>query len=86
MSKVGRLALRHEGTVWNAYYALPDTMEGAVLMGSIAISLVVACPERKQAFIDIMSGAVQDFIEEKTGRRPDMKITDAPEHERSGNA
>ena len=22
--KVGRLALRHEGNFWNAYYAMPD--------------------------------------------------------------
>ncbi len=29
--KIGRLAMRHEGNFWNAYYAMPDTMDGAIL-------------------------------------------------------
>jgi hypothetical protein len=29
LQKIGRLALRVEGTMWCAYYAMPDTMDGA---------------------------------------------------------
>jgi hypothetical protein len=86
MNKLGRLAMRKEGVMWNAYYALPDTMEGAALIGSIAIAFVANNPERKQAFMDMMSGIVADHIETSIGQRPSMDVTDAPEHERSGNA
>lgn len=86
MNKLGRLAMRREGTMWNAYYALPDTMEGAALIGSIAITFVASNSERKQAFMDIMASIVADHIEAHTGKRPDMRVTDAPEHERGGTA
>ena len=33
MAEIGRLAMRHEGNFWNAYFALPDTMEGAIPLG-----------------------------------------------------
>lgn len=86
MKKLGRLAMRREGVMWNAYYALPDTMEGAALIGSIAITFVANNPDRKQAFMDMMASIVADHIEALTGQRPAMIVTDAPEHERSGNA
>lgn len=86
MNKLSRLAMRREGTMWNAYYALPDTMEGAALIGSIAIAFVASNPERKQAFMDIMASIVADHIEASTGRRPEMTVTDAPEYERGGTA
>ena len=34
---IGRLAMRVEGELWSAYYAMPNTMEGAVFLGSIAM-------------------------------------------------
>lgn len=86
--KVGRLALRHEGNFWNAYYAMPGTMDGAVLLGSIAMRFVVGNTDRKNAFMDMMRGAVTDLLEEQTGARPtwpDGPQT-APESERSGHA
>ena len=85
--QVGRLALRVEGDNWNAYYAKPNTMEGAVFLGSIGMPFIVANPERKQAFMDMMRDIVADHIQEATGIRPtwgDPKT--APEHERSGTA
>ena len=86
MNKIGRLAMRREGTMWNAYYALPNTMEGAALIGSIAIAFVTDNHERRQAFMDMMLSIAADHIETSTGQRPTMNVTDAPEHERSGNA
>lgn len=85
--KIGRLALRHEGNSWNAYYAMPDTMEGAIWLGSIAMRFVDDNPERKAAFIGLMREGVSDLIEEKVGVRPTWPegLQAAPEHERAGN-
>lgn len=86
--KVGRLALRHEGALWNAYYALPDTMDDAIFLGSISMRFIDGKPERKNAFMDLMRDAVSDLIEELTGRRPTWPEGPhaAPEHERAGHS
>lgn len=83
---MGRLAFRHEGNMWNAYYALPDTMDGALLLGSIAMAGVESA-WRKQAFMDLMRSFVQDIYLEKIGAEVDWKAPEtAPEHERSGHS
>ena len=84
---VGRLALREEGSNWNAYYALTDTMEGAFPLGSIAMRFVVGHPERHKAFIGLMREAVSDLIFELTGQRPTWPdgVQPAPQHERAGH-
>ena len=85
--QVGRLAMRVEGDNWNAYYALPDTMEGAIPLGCIRLAAVADKPERKKAFMDLMREAVADIIEEKVGLRPTWGEPEtAPERERSGRA
>ena len=86
--KVGRLAMRHEGANWNAYYAMPGTMEGAIPLGSIAMRFVVDHPERKAAFMELMKEAVSDLLEELTGNRPTWPegAHAAPEHERAGHS
>jgi hypothetical protein len=86
--KVGRLALRHEGKFWNAYYALPDTMTDALLLGSIAMRFVENNEQRKAAFIAFMREAVSDIIEEQTGHRPTWPDGPqaAPESERAGHS
>ncbi len=40
LKKQGRLALRVEGTLWVAYWAELQTMEGAVFLGSIRLAFV----------------------------------------------
>ena len=89
--KIGRLALREEGENWSAYYALPDTMEGALFLGSIRMGAVagvsVGNKARKQAFMDLMRDLVDDIIEEKTGIRPSWGEPErAPESERAGHS
>jgi hypothetical protein len=85
-AQVGRLALREEGNNWVAYYALPDTMKDAIFLGSIRMVVVLANPERKQAFMDLMREVVADTIEETTGIRPQWTGPQtALEHERSGH-
>lgn len=84
--QVGRLAMRQEGDNWNAYYAMPGTMEGAIFLGSIRMGAVVSNPERKTAFIHMMRDIVADIIETHTGFRPTWGGPQtAPEHERSGH-
>jgi hypothetical protein len=86
--KVGRLAMRHEGAFWNAYYALPGTMNGAVMLGGVAMRFITNNEPRKTAFVSLMLDAVADLIEEQTGHRPTWPEgpTPAPESERAGHA
>jgi hypothetical protein len=86
-TQVGRLALREEGADWVAYYAQPDTMKGALRLGSIRLRLVQR-EERKQAFMDLMRAAFADLMEETIGTRPSFPEPPkpAPEHERAGRA
>lgn len=81
-SQIGRLALREEGHLWVAYYALTESMDGALMLGSIQLRFVDD-PIRRQAFMALMMEAVGDIIEEKTGVRPQWNVPQpAPEHER----
>ena len=85
--QMGRLALRQEGGNWNAYYALPYTMDDAIFLGSIRMNLVMANKERKRAFMDLMQESVADIVENQFGVRPSWGgETTAPEHEKAGNA
>jgi hypothetical protein len=81
-----RLALRQEGLMWNAYAAKTGTMVDAVFLGCIPIRFVQGNEQRKRAFIDLMSGAFAEMVEEMVGQKPDMIEREAPEHEKSGNA
>lgn len=84
--QIGRLALRVEGRYWNAYYALPDTMEDALCLGSIAMA-AVRDEDRKATFMHLMQEAVADIIEAKCGTRPAFNDpVAAPNIERGGNA
>lgn len=84
--QIGRLALRVEGDWWNAYYAVPDSMEKAIHLGSLRMA-IAARPARKAGFMALMREAVADLIEEKVGVRPTWGGPEnAPEHERAGQA
>jgi hypothetical protein len=86
-TKIGRLALREEGTNWNAYYAMPGTMDGAIPLGSIRLATVLGRPERKEAFMTLMREIVADIIEQSVGVRPTWGGPEnAPEHEHAGRA
>lgn len=82
--KIGRVAYREEGENWNAYYAEPGTMEGAIYLGSIRLALVKR-KDRKRAFIALMRECVSDIMEQTIGTRPTWPDGEqpAPEHERT---
>lgn len=69
--KAGRLVLREEGEFWNAYYALPETMEDAVLLGSIRMRIVARSEEAKGAFMSLMAAAISEGLREFTGKQPE---------------
>ena len=86
--QMGRLAMREEGDWWNAYYALPDTMDDAILLGSIRMA-IVADFSAKQIFMALMRDAVTAFIKDRSGLTPEWPEPDgrpAPQHERAGRA
>lgn len=86
LTKIGRLALREEGEWWNAYYALDGTMEEAVHLGSIRMSIVQTNPEHKIVFMGLMREIVADRLEEILGKRPSWEDPKpAPEAERGRN-
>lgn len=84
--QTGRLALRVEGDNWNAYYAMPETMESAIYLGSIKMKFVADNEARKTAFMDLMRECVADIIEETTKVRPTWGgPRSAPDHEKAGH-
>ena len=88
MSKhlIGRLAFRVEGTFWKVYYAKASTMDDAILLGSIRLSIVARSAERRQAFINVTQDGMVDVLREIAGSDLDWDIEDMPEAERIGNA
>lgn len=83
--QVARVAMRVEGDWWVAFLAEPGTMEGALELGRIRMT-VVQDPGRKQAFMGTFSSFVAEILEEQFGERPEMPVQPAPEHERAGRA
>jgi hypothetical protein len=90
MEQIGRLAMRVEGNFWVAYYAMPDTMEGAIELGRIAMAAVgPENLERKQMYMGMMRDFVSDMLNDRIGHRPEWPEPEgrpAPQHERSGKA
>ena len=51
-----------EADRWNAYF---QTVDGESFLGCLRLGLVTANPERRDKFIELMRGIVQDFIKEQ---------------------
>ena len=83
-----RLAMRHEGNFWNAYVAPTGTMDGAILIGSIAFGLVQKDALMKDGFMALMMMGMEATIEKVTGAKTDAwhDPVPAPPHERAGHA
>ena len=86
--KVGRVGFREEGDFWNAYW-MPkqDSAEGAILLGSLRLSLVKPRDPIYRGFMALMQDASGRLIEEVAGEAPTWgKPRVAPEGDRSGSA
>lgn len=85
--KIGRLALRVEGPRWVAYFADHDSMDDAVEIGSMLMSVVGRSPQCKEKFRELMQLAMVDVIYNASGMEAEWgDATVAPECERAGNA
>jgi hypothetical protein len=84
-TEIGRLALRHEGEWWNAYWAPNQhNMEKALLLGTIRMSCVRG--SIREEFIDLMRRSFANIVKDETGLDPTWDgEKPAPERERSGH-
>ena len=79
--QLGRIAYRHEGDWWVAYYALPNTMEGALELARIKMAFVATDRQRKDAFMKLIQDGIATIV-------PEFSVVEqraAPESERSGH-
>lgn len=68
MSKIKfRLALRAEGEFWNAYLADMHTMKGAVLLGSLRMSVAANNKQLKSQFMSLMQRVISHAAHEVMG-------------------
>lgn len=80
-----RLAFRAEGEFVNCYYAAPDTMTGAWLMGSMRRSLLERTPGVFASWRALMQQILSAACTDALGAAPEsFVVRAAPEHERSG--
>jgi hypothetical protein len=81
-----RLAFRQEGPELVAYLAQPHTMDGALRLASVHMSIVQQ-PGFHLAYVELMSQAYRSFVEAATGLKVEsLSSMPVPEHERAGHA
>jgi hypothetical protein len=78
--KVFRLALREEGDFVNAYLASPDGMEGAILIGTLRLS-IAQIPPAFADFYRLMAAGISAITEVVTGEAPELREENPPAHE-----
>lgn len=82
----GRIAIRHEGRWVRAYLAKSDTMDGALLMGSILAVMCQEQPKTFEMFKALMEYVMSTVIKDVSGLDVAEFITQkAPEHEKAGH-
>jgi len=82
-----RLAFRAEGEFVNCYYAAPDTMTNAMLLGSMRGSTLEKTPGVFQKWQALMQEILAAACVGALGEAPvGFETRTAPEHERSGRA
>ena len=79
--EVVRLALRQEGADWVAYLAMSDTMEGAVVVGTIKMAFIADRPDRMKTFTTLMQACVAGIVESVTGCQVTVAECPAPGEE-----
>jgi hypothetical protein len=86
ITDIGRLAFRHEGEFWNAYWAPNlNNMDGILLIGSIRMATVNGMV--REDFMTLMTNAFDVIVKDSLGKTPTWnKPKPAPENERGGNA
>jgi hypothetical protein len=67
-----RLAQRLEGGYVNFYLAQADTMDEAILLGSIDVRFVIDNEQRELAFVDLMRDCAADVVYKTTGMKVEV--------------
>jgi hypothetical protein len=81
----GRIALREEGDWWVAYWARPDTMDGALPLARVRMNLVAKDKAIKRAFIEFAQLIMTHGIEAVGGKIEGWHAPiPGPPHERGG--
>lgn len=81
-----RLAIRGEGESVNAYLAQANSMEGAMLLGSMKRKVCERYPDIFNEWKGLMARVVSRTAHEVLGVEPRMVEEAAPLHERAGRA
>jgi hypothetical protein len=61
-----RIAIRQENGYWNAYFAEPDNMKDAILLGSIVLAPIKKSPELREEFLQMMRRTLEIIISDIT--------------------
>lgn len=68
--QAGRLAMRHEGDYWVAYFTNNDSMDGAIKLGSIHLGLVEEHKSLRECFFELMKASTAKIVEDTLGVSP----------------
>lgn len=64
-----RIAYRAEGDFFNAYFAHPNTLDGAIPLGSVRMSIIKNHAPARERFRSLIDDAVHSMFREATGAR-----------------
>lgn len=85
MTAAGRMALRVEGEWWVAYLARMGTMEGAIELGRIRLTVAQLAVVKEQ-FQSLMTVAFRTMLEMQGHKVERFDVARAPEHEKAGKS
>lgn len=85
MTAGGRMALRVEGEWWVAYLARMGTMEGAIELGRIRLTVAQLAVVKEQ-FQSLMTVAFRTMLEMQGHKVERFDTERAPEHEKAGRS
>jgi hypothetical protein len=86
MTRGPRIAFRSEGEWVNAYFAEPDTMDDAILVGSVLESALEQTPGAFEAYRALMTKIMDKALSDIGIPAAEWVTGPGPEHERTGNA
>lgn len=82
-----RLAVREEGSMANAYWAPRETMAGAQLVACMSLDVLNANPEFADLYRKMLNVLAAELAKTRLGAKVvGIDVSDAPEHEKAGNA
>lgn len=82
---IARLAIRQEGSLWNAYMAHNSTMNGSILLCSISFHIIKQNLDIKRNFVALAMQSMEKLIADVDANVEWGDIIPAPDHEKTGN-